>query len=194
VSRFLTGFFSASLLWAALGFAYLKGYIDIDLSALEVENGEEASPDASDPNGRRARRRPRSGRGRRSRPGAGGSRVEDMLTGDDLGGPELRTIDMETASGEGQLTTYEVETGIDGVMPKIRRCLILVADEDPVAGKMIFGMRISGSGRVTRVNLKGPSPLVSGEAGGCLRKALGSIEYRSFDGPDMVIHYPFTIR
>lgn len=191
--RFLTGFFSATLLWAVVAFAYLQGYIDVDLSMLEVEDDQEAAEATPDAKGKR-RRRPRARRGRRSRPGARGSRVREMVTGDDLGGPELRTIEMDSAGGEGQLTSHEVEVGIDNVMPKLRRCLILVDDQDPIRGKMIFGMRISGSGRVTKVNLKGPSPLVSGEAGGCLRRALGSITYRTFDGPDMVIHYPFTIR
>ena len=193
--RFLAGFFSASLLWAALGFAYLQGYIDTDLSALMVDDDPEAGAVAADDRGKKRRRRPRIRRGSRSRPRArAASPTGDMFTGDDLGEPELRTIDMESQGGEGQLTNHEVEVGIDGSMPRIRRCLILVADEDPITGTMTFGLRISGSGRVTRVNLKGPAPLVSGEAGSCLRRALGRIAYREFDGPDMLVHYPFTIR
>ncbi len=193
--RFLAGFFTASLLWATLGFACLQGYIDTDLSALMIDDDPEAEASAADDRGQKRRGRPRTRRGRRSRPRArAASQNGEVFTGDDLGEPELRTIDMDSQGGEGQLTSHEVEVGIDGAMPRIRRCLILVADEDPITGTMTFGLRISGSGRVTRINLKGPAPLVSGEAGSCLRKALGSIAYREFDGPDMLVHYPFTIR
>ena len=195
VSRFLAGFLAASLLWAAAGYAYLQGYLPFHPSPLEVSSQDEgAFAGTAGRSGGRGRRLPGEQRSRRPRPGGGEPQGRILLTGDDLGEDEVRSVDMVGASGEGQLASQEVELGIDSVMPRIRRCLILVDDEDPITGNMVFGMRIGGSGRVTRVNLRGPSPLVSGEAGSCLREALGSIQYRGFDGPDMVVNYPFTVR
>ncbi len=54
-------------------------------------------------------------------------------------------------------------------------------------------MRIAGTGRVTRVNLQGPAAVTSGDAGDCLRNAARRIRFPSFDGPEMIVHYPITL-
>lgn len=116
-----------------------------------------------------------------------------MLTGDSLGEDEVRGVDMIGNSGEQQLAETEIEQGIDGVFNQIKRCLFLAADDEPVKGRLVLGMRIEGTGRVTRLNLRGPIPVVRGEAGSCLRKTVKGIRYRSFNGPAMVVHYPIDL-
>ncbi|MEY4583156.1 MAG: hypothetical protein RL701_7859, partial [Pseudomonadota bacterium] len=69
----------------------------------------------------------------------------------------------------------------------------LAAGDEPAHGKLIFGTRIAGSGKVTAVNLTGPAGVAQGEAGACLRKAALGLHFRAFNGPDMVIHYPLTL-
>jgi hypothetical protein len=71
---------------------------------------------------------------------------------------------------------------------------MLAAGDEPVTGKIIFGLRISAAGSVTKVNLQGPSAITQGEAGDCLRKAAQGIHFRTFNGPDMLVHYPLTLQ
>ena len=66
------------------------------------------------------------------------------------------------------------------------------AERINATGKVVLGMHIAPSGRVTRVGLRGPNPIVQGECGGCIRRAVKSIQYPSFDGPEMVAHYPIV--
>ena len=58
----------------------------------------------------------------------------------------------------------------------------------------MFGLRIAASGAVTKVNLQGPSAITQTEAGDCLRKAAQGIHFRTFHGPDMLVHYPLTLQ
>src|SRR5439155_17485449 len=118
----------------------------------------------------------------------------ESTTGDDLGGPEARNLDVEHGGGEEQLTGHEIEQGFDNVFPQVKRCLILAAGDEPVSGKIVFGLRISGHGGVTKVNLQGPSAITQSEAGDCLRKAAMGIHFRSFNGQDMLVHYPLTLQ
>jgi len=46
---------------------------------------------------------------------------------------------------------------------------------------------------VARVNLQGPAAVTGGECGDCLRTAARNAQFPSFDGPDMVVHYPLTL-
>jgi hypothetical protein len=140
-----------------------------------------------DPKKRRAKRR--SGSAGTTRRYEGESSV-----GDDLGGPEARNLEAANAGGEEQLLGSEIERGFDGAMPSIRRCLILAASDEPVTGKLVFGLRIGGSGRVEKVNLNGPSAVTKSEAGSCLTAAARGISFRSFNGPDMLVSYPLTLQ
>lgn len=193
MSKFITGFLAASFIWAATTVAYLKGYVEFDLiQRIAGERYQETSNPTTDKSdeskkAKRVRRKWKPAKRRKRRP------YGTALTGDSLNEDQIRDIDMVGHTGEQQLTDYEVEQGIDSVFGKIRRCLLLIAEEDPITGKVTFGMRITGKGRVSRVNLNGPSPIVRGEAGACLRRTLKSIQYRSFDGPDMVVHYPIDL-
>ena len=133
-------------------------------------------------------------RKKRRVPGQRRSRLTgNALSGDDLGGPGVRELNADQGGGEGQLRQSEVEAGIDEAFSKIRRCLMLVDSEEPVRGRLVLGMRIAGSGSVTKVNLSGPAVVTKSEAGSCIRQAVHGIHYRTFDGPDMVVHYPVTL-
>lgn len=193
VLRFVAGFIAASLLWIGLLVGVKQGFINLDLSPPEEVAEPEAlaatdAPAADEPKRKRRAKR-RTGERGDSRRYEGESSV-----GDDLGGPEARNLDVANAGGEEQLLGSEIERGFDGAMPSIRRCLILAASDEPVTGKLVFGMRIAGSGRVQKVNLKGPSAITQSEAGSCLTAAARGIQFRSFNGPDMLVNYPLTLQ
>lgn len=196
--RFLAGFAVASLLWGGFVFAYSRGLLNISLEpdakaeVRDAEAGDESASDGSGPGrkkrGNRARRSSADGHKPSSRQYHG-----DSTSGDDLGGPDQRNLDVTHAGGEEQLQGHEIEQGFDSVFPQVKRCLMLAAGDEPVSGKIVFGLRISGHGGVTRVNLQGPSGITQSEAGDCLRKAALGIHFRSFNGPDMLVHFPLTL-
>jgi len=193
VQRFLAGFVAASLLWGGFLLAYSRGLINVDLEPAGREAPESVQPDdapSSDPATGSTKKRT-SRRGKASRKGT--RYVGDSTSGDDLGGPEAHDLEAANAGGEEQLTGHEIEQGFDGVFPQVKRCLILAAGDEPVSGKITFGLRISGHGGVTKVNLQGPSGITQSEAGDCLRKAAQGIRFRSFNGPDMLVHFPLTL-
>ena len=182
----------ASALWGAFLVAYRQGWIDISLEPEAPQDdaaGQASSdePDAPDKAGRPRRKRVASAK--RSHAGPTG----DALTGDDLRENEARNVNMGSGGGEEQLRGTEIEQGFDGVFPQVRRCLILAASDEPARGKLVFGLRISGDGKVAAVNLSGPASVSQGEAGACLRKAASGIHFRSFNGPEMVVHYPLNL-
>ena len=190
MGQFIAGFLVASILWAGIGFAYVEGYISFGRQetveaqpVVAADAGVEAESDG-DPKRRRKRKASGGGTGRRV--------TGDATSGDDLRENEARNIDV-AGGGEEQLTGSEIDNGFDSVFPKVRRCLLLVADDEPVTGKVIFGMRIAGSGQVTAINLKGPAAITSTEAGDCMRSAVRSIRFRAFNGPEMLVHYPLTL-
>jgi ribonuclease I len=102
-------------------------------------------------------------------------------------------LDVAAAGGEEQLRGTEIEQAFDTAFSQVRRCLVLAASDEPVHGKLIFGLRIANDGRVAGVNLSGPSALTQGDAGACLRSAASSMHFRAFQGPDMVVRYPLTL-
>jgi hypothetical protein len=204
VSRFLAGFATACALWGIGAAVYFSGVLAPDevmedVGPLEDEEMVEADPGSADePRRRRRRRRTGGGGGGRdeyaqappSRPSPRGN----ATTGDDLGENDLRLMDMEGGGGgEQQLTGTQIDNAFDGAMSRIRRCLILAAGDDPVTGRLVFGMRIAGTGRATRVNLAGPAAVTTGDAGECLRGAARGIQFPTFDGPEMVVRYPLTL-
>lgn len=191
--RFFSGFLVASVLWAGLGYAYVEGYVHFGADGEEIEALPDDPSDAGveDPAAagpKKRWRRKRNASGERSGTRRGG----DALTGDDLRENDARNIDVE-GGGEEQLRGSEIEAGFDSVFGKVRRCLLLVADDEPVTGKVVFGMRIAGSGQVNAVNLKGPAGITASEAGDCMRTAVKAIRFRSFNGPEMLVHYPLTL-
>jgi hypothetical protein len=196
VSKYLSGFALASLLWGGFLVAYKQGLIPISLEpdapqqeVTAPDNDEE--PDTADKAGRPRRKRSLAPKQRRSPSGQVDDR--DSLSGDDLNENAARNVDMHSGGGEEQLRGTEIEKGFDGAFSQIRRCLVLAASDEPAHGKLTFGLRISGQGKVTAVNLSGPSSVSQGECGACLRKAATSMQFRAFNGPDMVVHYPVTL-
>jgi hypothetical protein len=172
-----------------------QGFINLDLSPPEevappepVAATDAPADDERDPKRKRRAKRKAGERGD-SRRYEGESSV-----GDDLGGPEAKNLDVANAGGEEQLLGSEIERGFDGAMSSIRRCLILAASDEPVTGKLVFGVRIAGSGRIEKVSLKGPSAITQSEAGSCLTSAARGIQFRSFNGPDMLVNYPLTLQ
>jgi hypothetical protein len=198
VTRFLAGFALGSILWGGLG-AYLifaEGYGPPTAEAPEVTEvaavdvPAESEEDEATPR----RRRRRGGSGTTDAPSSS-ERLPtgDATTGDDLGEGELRIIDGAGTGGEEQLTGAEIDHAFDGAMPRVRRCFILAAAEAEVTGRLTFGLRIAGTGRVSAVNLAGPAVLTTGECGECLRDTARAIQFPSFDGPEMVVRYPITL-
>jgi hypothetical protein len=199
VTRFLAGFAVASVVWGGLG-----AYLVVELGygpppTLEEEEAAVAVADAPTPEAPDAPRR-----GRRRRGGAGASAdssatgserapTGDAVTGDDLGEGELRMIDGAGSGGEEQLSGAEIDHAFDGVMGRVRRCFVLAEGDTTPTGRLVFGLRIAGTGRVSAVNLSGPAALTSGDCGECLREAGRSMSFPSFDGPDMVVRYPITL-
>lgn len=192
--RFLAGFAAASVLWGAFLFSIKLGWIDISLEP-EAPPGDETnladSPQDDTGDKPNRQRRKRTAPLKRSRSAAGPS--GDTLVGDDLRENEARNLNVGTGGGEEQLRGTEIEKGFDSVFGQVKRCLILAAGDEPAHGKLIFGLRITGEGKVSGVNLSGPSSVAQGEAGACLRKAASGMHFRTFNGPDMVVHYPLNL-
>jgi hypothetical protein len=203
--RFLFGFLSASVLWGALSFLYLRGSLDFLLP--DEEPVPEPAVAAAEPENqgpptkgkRRGVRRPRLSR--RAEPsnvalapraGAAGRGNGESTIGDDLGWDKARNLDMN--AGEGQLAGSQIDAGFDSMMGRIRRCLILVPSDGEVTGKLVFGMRVGSDGKPRAVNLSGPSVVTAGESGACLKEAAQGIRFASFDGPDMLFKYPITLQ
>ncbi|MDQ3036576.1 MAG: hypothetical protein M3Y87_29560 [Myxococcota bacterium] len=197
MSRFLAGFAAATVLWVgALAALHLElGWgppleeeLVVDEAPIEVaaEEPEERS---------RKRRGGRRGRRGSTASADGTSAVPrgEATTGDDLREGEMRMIDGEGVGGEQQLTGGQIDTAFDGAMGRIRRCFILAAGDEPVRGRLVFGMRIGASGRATAVNLSGPAAVTTGDSGDCLRSAARAIQFPPFDGPEMVVRYPITL-
>lgn len=194
MSRFWAGFGVASLVWAGgAAFAVLGlGYGPAPDSPEPVAAA--APPDAGVAETEEAPRR----RSRRRSPGRAETRAEatptgEATTGDDLGEDELRTLDMSASGGEQQLSGAQIEGVFDGGMGRIRRCLVLMAGEDEVTGRLTFGLRVAGDGQVRAVSLSGPRAATTGDAGECLRGAARALRFPTFDGPEMVVRYPLTL-
>jgi hypothetical protein len=194
VWKFVAGFAAASVLWGAFLISYKQGWIDI---SLEPETPQDDAPEAVAADGPDEASKP--GRPRRKRAPAAkrasrvGSPGGESTVGDDLRENEARNVNVGSSGGEEQLRGTEIEQGFDGVFPQVRRCLMLAAGDEPARGKLVFGLRITGEGKVGGVNLSGPSSVAQGEAGACLRKAASGMHFRSFNGPDMVVHYPLNL-
>ncbi len=198
MAKFLSGFGVATVVWLLVGGGLVAG-LGWGPPAPEVIEDEEevvvaeTETSPSEPTTRRRRRARRGG----EQAGAADSRGEtprgEAMTGDDLREGEMRTIDGEGTGGEAQLTGGQIDAAFDGALPRIRRCFVLAAGDDPVSGRLTFGMRIRGTGEVSAVNLTGPAAVTTGECGDCLRTAARGIRFPGFDGPEMVARYPITL-
>jgi hypothetical protein len=192
VGRFLAGFITASVLWGAGAALFFTGMLGSDEGADDttLALGPELDAGVSDePTQRRSK-----GRGRRGgdRSGAASVPQGNATTGDDLGELE-RQLDLGSEGGEAQLSSRQIGEAMDSAFGRIRRCLILAAGDDPVTGRLVFGLRIEPTGRVSRVNLSGPAAVSTGDAGDCLRAAAQGVQFPAFDGPPMITRYPVTL-
>lgn len=193
MSRFLAGFLIGSLVAVGAAFgARALGLLTLEWGPPQVAT---AAPDGDlqaskrEPDPAKRKRKPvRPHSARSHQPGNA-----EAQSGDDLGAGEARELDLAQGGGEEQLLPREVEQAFDQNFAQVRRCLVLVDTDAPVRGTVKFGLRISGRQGVTRVNLTGPSAVTTGEAGDCLRKAARGLKLRSFNGPDMVVHYPVVL-
>jgi hypothetical protein len=198
VQRFFAGFATASLLWGGVaGALYLGGAFQRpEETALEPVIAMDATPDAGAALGAKVRRRGvRRGTGGAVGSASNGGPVPtgEATTGDSLGEGAARTLDVGASGGEAQLTDAQIERAIGGAMPQVRRCLMLVPGDAPVTGRLVLGVKIAGSGRVSAVNLSGPAAVATGDAGECLRAAVRAVAFPPFDGPEMIAHYPLTL-
>ena len=200
MKQFLAGIVTASLIWGGLFWAQKAEYIDLlgvnaptEDVAPEASEATLASEEVKTPKESKRRRGKR--RSRRSYDGPGPGNHYDTtegVSGDQLDGPGGKELSMAGAGGEDQLSSQEIDQGIDRVFKGIERCLLTLPPDAPAAGRVVFGMNIASSGKVTKVNLKGPKHMISGDTGACFQRTVKSIRFRSFDGPDMVAHYPVT--
>lgn len=173
--------------------------------AIALDGDQTLDPDDADAaieQGGRARRR----RGRRgAAPGQPADHTEtraqrsqrtprgEATTGDEIGEPATRSIDLQARGGEQQLSDAQVNAAFDRAFPRMRRCLALAAGEDEVRGRVAFTVRITPNGRVSAVRLSGPAAVTTGEAGDCLRGAARGIAFPSFDGPEMTVRWHLTL-
>ena len=198
MAKFLSGFGVATAVWLLVGAGLVLGlgWGPPEPEVIEDEEDVVVAETESAPTEPTTRRRRRARRGG-GESGGTESRSEtprgEATTGDDLREGEMRTIDGEGTGGEAQLTGAQIDAAFDGAMPRIRRCFVLAAGDDPVSGRLTFGLRIAGSGSVSAVNLSGPAAVTTGECGDCLRTAVRGIQFPSFDGPEMVARYPITL-
>lgn len=198
---FVAGFVVASLLWATLAVVYLMGVLDpLLLPELEMAEASDAGVDAAPavdggparPR-RRRWRRSRRRRARRQRRERRRARADErMETGDDLEAAGPRELDMESAGAEARLSPGQIDSAFGRSMPAIRRCLLLLETEASGRGRVVFSMRVAGSGQPTAVRLSGPRSLVSGAVGGCLRRTGRGIRFPAFDGTETTFSYPIT--
>lgn len=189
MSRFWLGFGSATVLYAAGGLVYVGVFSNEEPAdpawVAPAEADADAGPKEEPPRRRKLRSR---GKERDTTSGTGGwAGAQD----DDLGAGEAREVDMN--AGEEQLSNAEIESTMGGALGRLRRCLMLAAGEETVRGRLVFGLRIEPTGAVSRVNLRGPSEVTSGESGACLRDTARAVHFRSFDGPAMIVSYPITL-
>lgn len=197
MAKFTLGFGVASVLWAtvAAGLVWGLGWgPPVEPAPSEVEDPSPAAESAEVVPV--ATKRPRRRRGSSANDEAHArSEGRDRIatSGDDLDETRPRVLDMTGSGGEAQLTPSQIEAAMDTAMPRIRRCLILAASEEPVRGRLVFGLRIRGDGEVVAVNLTGPAAVSTGECGDCLRSAVRATRFPRFDGPEMVARYPITL-
>ena len=193
--KFFAGFATASVLWGVAGAFLVYGPFAPSREApLAPVVAVDLTPDAGAALATKGRRRGI----RRASGGVAAGATErvptgEATTGDDLGEGGARTLDVGASGGEGQLTEPQIERALDGAMPRIRRCLILVPGDAMVTGRLTLGIKIAGTGRVTAVNLVGPAAVTTGDAGDCLRAAIRAVAFPTFDGPEMITRYPLTL-
>ncbi len=211
MKAFITGFSVASLMWVGLLYLQLSGSVDLGSATgitpaqadLEVVADAPTEGDLDAKAKKPKRRKKRRGRrhkvrtlGQASYTQAADYDYNEAQVGDDLtrsnNVADAHEVGFGTPGREEQLPHREIDRGIDSVFNGITRCLVLVPAGASTKGKIVVGMNIASSGKVTKVNLKGPNVMVKGESGACLRRTIKSIRYPGFNGPDMVVHYPIT--
>lgn len=173
------------MLYGALSVLYFRGVFD---GAPEQVNDEPVVAAEEPAVAATGRARPRRGRA-----ASGPSRSAGTTHDDALGDDRARELQMGSEGGEAQLAANVIENVFDAAMNRIRRCLVLVEGDEPVQGRLDFGVRIEPTGHVGAVNLGGPAVVTRGEAGDCLRTTARSLVFPAFDGPAMVTHYPVTL-
>ncbi len=194
MKHFAGGFLAASLVWAGVMWAQASGHIDLFGNSEEMseEVVEDAGTVEEEPTEAKVKKK-RKRRGKRRKLDNGSrDRAEgtEEIVGDDMSAAD-REVSMG-AGGEQQLSSAQIDRGVDSVFRGIERCLVLVPPDESAAGKVIVGMKIAPGGSVSAVNLRGPNSIVKGESGACLRRTIRGIKYSSFDGPEMTTQYPIV--
>jgi hypothetical protein len=198
MKKFVAGFVVGSAVWLAVLYAQSTGRLDLfgsdEATGPEIvmlpETEVLSTEGKPKRRGKRRKAKRRRTGGNRQAAADPGYDTGEGFMGDDLGSPGTREVAMGGAGREEQLSSAQIDRGIDRVFRGIERCLVLVPSNAPATGKLVLGMHIASSGRVTKVNLKGPNVLIKGEAGACFRRTVKTIRFDGFDGPDMIVHYP----
>ncbi|MBN2341187.1 MAG: hypothetical protein JXX29_24400 [Deltaproteobacteria bacterium] len=193
---FLFGVLVASLGWLGVLYGQSQGWVEVFSAPQEIEETEEvATVVVADTDTAPVKQKKRRGHRRRARSTGGASMTDDLgyetgdgQVGDDLSGG-ARSVGMG-GGAEDQLSNAEIEAAIDRRFNGIQRCLTLLPPDAPTVGRLVIGMNVANTGSVTKVNLKGPNAMIKGEPGACFRRIVSAMKFRSFGGPDMVVHYP----
>lgn len=199
MAKFFAGFATASALWAGLAGVLLAlgwgppGPRDADVAEEAALVQARKTVPGETPTPRRRQARSRGAVAAAGGSGSGTAPRGEMTTGDDLREDEMRVIDGAGSGGEQQLTGAQIDAAFDAAMGRIRRCFLLAPGEEPITGRLTFGLRIAGSGAVTAVQLSGPAAVTTGESGDCLRGVARQMRFASFDGPEMLVRYPITL-
>lgn len=178
--------------------------IDARCVVAELEEAETGALEEDD--GKRKKRKGR--RGRRGKGGAEGAEMGELTAGDELppfvpvddsnipqfkGGTD-QTIDMK--GGSERLKDRVVDQHLRRLENRFQKCLETAAQysDDYVGGGTIkYQFRIEGSGKVSSVTAKAPAKLEVFGIIPCVRKAIHTHQFPSFDGPSMVVESSFRV-
>jgi hypothetical protein len=179
--------------------------IDARCVVEELEQAETGEVEEAD--GKRKRRK-----GRRNRRGKGGAdagpdegaleagdELPPFVAVDDSNIPQFKggtdqTIDMK--GGSERLKDRVVDQHLRRLENRFQKCLETAArysDTYVGGGNIKYQFRIEGSGKVSSVTAKAPAKLEVFGIIPCVRKAIYTHKFPSFDGPSMVVESSFRV-
>jgi hypothetical protein len=211
MGKFAGGFVLAAALAAAVHFSGIlqpsaepcagicgEGTACIDERCQLESSDEEVSEEAvAEPKRKRRRRRGKSGVASESEHG-GEEGIAAFVPVDDSRVPRFnrgasKTIDLD--AGSERLSDRVVNQELAKLDRRFQRCVSTAANytEDPIRGTLRYELGISGSGKVTGVNVNAPKSLQVFGIVPCVRKAIHGHRFPSFDGPTMGVEGSFQV-
>jgi hypothetical protein len=102
------------------------------------------------------------------------------------------TLDMTAGGDSRELAADEIDAALSTQSPALLRCLTESRGAAPVVGKIVFGVVVDGSGRVTRTRVEAPSYLIHRGLYDCARKALAALRFPAA-GRETVVTVPYDV-